>query len=98
MTHATCRLTANNRGRLRNRTLGNRVWATFTFLIGAMSFHTVAKFIIIHAEILQLLGEVVSHAPTGSSPLNPAGDFCPQNPCTVLVETLDTRTLTILAI
>jgi len=32
MTHVTCRLTAKNRDQLRNRTLGNRVWATFTFL------------------------------------------------------------------
>jgi len=31
MTHATCRLTAKNRDQLRNPTLGNRVWATFTF-------------------------------------------------------------------
>jgi len=32
MTHLTCRLTAKNRDQLRNPTLGNRVWATFTFL------------------------------------------------------------------
>ena len=32
MTHVTCRLAAMNRDRLRNPTLGNRVWATFTFL------------------------------------------------------------------
>ena len=31
MTHITCRLTAKNRDQLRNSTLGNRVWATFTF-------------------------------------------------------------------
>jgi len=30
MTHVTCRLTANNRDQLRDPTLGNRVWATFT--------------------------------------------------------------------
>jgi len=29
MCHVTCRLTAKNRDQLRNRTLGNRVWATF---------------------------------------------------------------------
>ena len=29
MTHVTCRLTAKNRDRVRNPTLGNRVWATF---------------------------------------------------------------------
>jgi len=32
MTHVTCRLTAKHRDQLRNPTLGNRVWATFTFL------------------------------------------------------------------
>jgi len=32
MTHVTRRLTAKNRDQLRNPTLGNRVWATFTFL------------------------------------------------------------------
>jgi len=32
MTHVTCSLTAKNRDQLRNPTLGNRVWATFTFL------------------------------------------------------------------
>jgi len=31
MTHVTCNLTAENRDQLRNRTVGNRVWATFTF-------------------------------------------------------------------
>ena len=31
MTQVTCRLTAKNRDQLRNPTLGNRVWATFTF-------------------------------------------------------------------
>ena len=30
MTHVTCRLTAKNLDQLRNPTLGNRVWATFT--------------------------------------------------------------------
>ena len=31
MTHITCRLTAKIRDQLRNHTLGNRVWASFTF-------------------------------------------------------------------
>jgi len=31
MTDVTCRLTAKNRDQLRNPTLGNVVWATFTF-------------------------------------------------------------------
>jgi len=33
MTHVTCRLTAENRDQLRNPTLGNRIWATFTFYL-----------------------------------------------------------------
>jgi len=33
MTHVTCRLTAKNRDQLQNPTIGNRVWATFTFYI-----------------------------------------------------------------
>ena len=37
MTHITCRLTAKNRDQLRNPTLGNRVWATFTFFIDRVS-------------------------------------------------------------
>jgi len=32
MTDVTWRLTAENRDQLRNPTLGNRVWATFTFM------------------------------------------------------------------
>jgi len=35
MTHITCRLTAKNRDQLRNRTLGNRLWATrYLFTLG----------------------------------------------------------------
>jgi len=33
MIHLTCRLTAKNRDQLRNPTLGNRVWASFTFFL-----------------------------------------------------------------
>ena len=32
MTHVTYRLTAKNRDQLRDPTLGNRLWAVFTFL------------------------------------------------------------------
>ena len=46
MTHVTCRLTAKNRDQLWNPTLGNRVWATFTFFtsqrsasVRCVSFH-----------------------------------------------------------
>jgi len=35
MTYLTCRLTAKNRDQLRNPTLGNRVWPTFTFFISS---------------------------------------------------------------
>ena len=33
MTHVTCRLTAKNRDQLQNPTLGDGVWATFTFFM-----------------------------------------------------------------
>jgi len=33
MTHVTCRLTAKNWDQLWNPTLGNRVWAAFTFYV-----------------------------------------------------------------
>jgi len=36
MTHVICRLTAKNRDQLRNPTLGNRSWATFTFLMSTV--------------------------------------------------------------
>ena len=39
MTHVTCRLTAKNREQLRNPTLGNRVWATSTFLLFSQSLN-----------------------------------------------------------
>ena len=37
MTHVTCRLTAKNRDELRNPTLGNQVWAAFSFFIPCQS-------------------------------------------------------------
>jgi len=40
MTHVICRLTAKNRDQLSNPTLGNRVWATFTFLLIHSSIHS----------------------------------------------------------
>jgi len=46
MTHVTCRLTAKNRDQPRNPTLGNRAWATFTFLGTAQVvgfFHLAAR-------------------------------------------------------
>ena len=39
MTHVTCRLTAENRNQLRNPTLDNRVWTTFTFSTFRASQH-----------------------------------------------------------
>jgi len=36
MTRVTCRLTAKNRDQFWNPTLGNRVWATFTFFNGVL--------------------------------------------------------------
>jgi len=46
MTRVTCRLTAKNRDQLLNPTLGNRVWATFTFLVprgGALDLRLTQK-------------------------------------------------------
>jgi len=40
MTHVTCKLTAKDRDQLRNPTLGNRVWATFTFFYTRPLFHS----------------------------------------------------------
>jgi len=40
MIHVTCRLTAKNRDQLRNPTLGNRVWTTFTFTSERSSWNT----------------------------------------------------------
>ena len=42
MTHVTCRLTANNRDQLRNPTLGNPVWATFTFLLANIASYRIS--------------------------------------------------------
>jgi len=40
MTDVTCRLTAKNWDQLRNPTLGNQVWATFTFVTeGILACH-----------------------------------------------------------
>jgi len=56
MTHATCKLTAKNRDQLRNPTLGNRVWATFTFLhCGAGRTRIEIRGIIIIIIIMQRL-------------------------------------------
>ena len=39
MTQVTCRLTVKKRNQLRDPTLGNRVWAIFTFLISLLELH-----------------------------------------------------------
>ena len=43
MTHVTCRLTAENRDQHRNPTLGNLVWATFTFFSFTSESDSVCK-------------------------------------------------------
>ena len=43
MTHVNCRLTVKNRDQLRNPTLGNRVWATFTFQCPCGLHHITAR-------------------------------------------------------
>ena len=42
MTQVTCRLTTKDRDQLRNPTLGNRVWATFTFLVVVVNLSTIS--------------------------------------------------------
>jgi len=42
MTHVTCMLTATNRDQLWNTTLGNGVWATFTFFYLSGKFRSVS--------------------------------------------------------
>jgi len=46
MTYITCRLTAKNRDQLRNRTLGNRVWANFTTF--TLNVHYFTFFTLLH--------------------------------------------------
>jgi len=46
-TGVTCRLTAKKRDQLRNPTLGNRVWATFTLLHLSIAFNSLYCFILI---------------------------------------------------
>ena len=42
MTHVTYRLTSKNRDQLRNPTLGNGVWATFTStFLGCIAMHSI---------------------------------------------------------
>ena len=64
MTHVTCRLTAKNRDQLRNPTLGNRVWATFTLLFPFVDERRP------HLASISLIEElrvsVIEHLPTES--------------------------------
>jgi len=52
MTHVTCRLTAKNRYQLRNRILGNGVWATYYFylLTSALCDEAVSRFRVLLRE------------------------------------------------
>ena len=68
MIHVTCRLTAKNRDQLRNPTLGNRVRATFTFVIdidtagtGGALRRTTTKRPCMLAVSRSLPGSVLSH-------------------------------------
>jgi len=60
MTHVTCRLTAKYRDQLRDPTLGNRVWATFTFL------HTAGLLRIDRIVLSTVRSSVVSPTSRGS--------------------------------
>ena len=56
--HVTCRLTAKNPDKLRNPTLGNRVWATF--LVTMASICTVCE---LEARDRQTDGRALLNAP-----------------------------------
>ena len=47
MTHVTCTLTAKNRDQLRNPTVGNRVWASFTFTLFIIEFRQRARLVLL---------------------------------------------------
>jgi len=58
MTHVTCRLTAKNRDQLRNPTLDDRVWPTFTFLWQAKHvnlFETQSTFVQVYMQLASLM-------------------------------------------
>ena len=62
MTRVTCRLTAKNRDQLRNPTLGNRVWATFTFYPRWVLFPLQDTTLAVVWRVLQIVRpETVSH-------------------------------------
>ena len=63
MTHITCMPTAKNRDQLQNPTLGNRVWATFTFF-NVLSFRDL--------DVCALLGTRADCAKT-DEPIGPYG-------------------------
>ena len=60
MTHVTRRLTAKNRDQPRNRTLGNRVWATFIFLPCTCLFASCAVWAAVWTGIAEHADVVVS--------------------------------------
>ena len=53
LTHVTCKLTAKNRDQLRNPTLGNRVWATFTR--ANLAFQLTVAFLVLGGHRLRLV-------------------------------------------
>ena len=64
MTHVTCRLTAKNRDQLRNPTLGNREWASFTFLLWLIEYLSVyvrTSFASFAGESVAALTEIAVH-------------------------------------
>ena len=56
----TCRLTAKNRDQLRNLTLGNRVWATFTFLYWDHPWRVLIGLCIVAGEITRVEIKVIA--------------------------------------
>ena len=68
MTHVTCRLTAKNWNQLGNPTLGNQVWATFTFqtaavrdILTTLSIHVQDRVVFMQVESAAVHLDVYAH-------------------------------------
>jgi len=61
MTHVTYRLTTKNRDQLQNPTLGNRVWAAFTFFTYILPARRYAGLGTSYARVFVCLSVCVCH-------------------------------------
>jgi len=70
MTHVTCRLTAKNRDQPRNPTLGNRVWATFTFFTRVHITNSISIGSVISAQLTLMTSRQRDQTVLEKRPLN----------------------------